>query len=451
VIPPLVSRPNGTVGAAIFDNPRRGGETDLGSKAMKILMVGDAYPWPPTTGSHLRMENAARALSELGEIDLFCFYDARQPQDPIPPDLGLERVCLLPLGPTGDTPPRRFASLVRRDLPLEVALRNGNKNPRHVFESWRASSYDLAWFSSATGYQWLGRPRVGPTVVDICDLADVKERQRADLIAQRPAPDLLSRLRRAGALVQARVNAHDWSRFQRSVASEVERVVLASEADLPLFAVDNCDVVLNTYRAPDHPVGHDTPRRPPTLLFQGTFDYGPNVDGAHWLVEELAPAIRAQRPELRIRLVGKTAGRVERLADPPLVTVVGRVPRMEPELAEADLVVVPLRMGSGTRFKILEAFAHRVPVVSTPLGAEGLAAVDGVHLLLADQPGAVASACARLCNDLDFRRSLVDAAERLFEERYESRVARDAIQKIVASLTTSGRTSSASTRPPADG
>ena len=108
---------------------------------------------------------------------------------------------------------------------------------------------------------------------------------------------------------------------------------------------------------------------------------------------------------------------------------------MEPELAAADLVVVPLRMGSGTRLKILEAFAHRVPVVSTRVGAEGLAVVDGTHLLLADQPASFASACARLCNDVGFRQRVVDAAERLFKERYESTVARDRIHRVVRSLT----------------
>ncbi len=389
------------------------------------------------------MANTIRALSEMGEVDLFCFYDARQPQDAIPHELGIGRVCMVPLGPSGDTPLRRLAGLVRRDLPLEVAFRNGNKNPRHVFDSWRAASYDLVWFTSATSYQWLGRPKLGPTVVDICDLADVKERQRAELIAERPVPDAATRLRRAGALAQARLNARDWSRFQRSVASDVDRAVLASEADIPQFAVDDCDVVINTYDRPARPAGHDLPGRPPTLLFQGTFDYVPNVDGAHWLVEELAPAIRSKLPEARIRLVGKTTGSLDGLDAPPLVTVVGRVPSMEPELADADLVVVPLRMGSGTRFKILEAFAHRVPVVSTPLGAEGLAVVDGVHLLLADGPESFAAACARLCDDVGFRRQLVDAAEHRFEERYESKIARDSVQRIVGSLTsppTSGRT-----------
>ncbi len=205
------------------------------------------------------MANTIRALSEMGKVDLFCFYDARQAQESVPPEFGISRICMVPLGPSGDTPARRLVSLARRDLPLEVAFRNGNQNPRHVFDSWRASSYDLVWLSSATSYQWLGRPRLGPTVVDVCDLADVKERQRADLLGKRPAHDAVARLRRAAAVAQARINAADWSRFQRSVASEVDRVVLASETDVPLFGVENCDVVPNTYERPDHPAGHDVP------------------------------------------------------------------------------------------------------------------------------------------------------------------------------------------------
>ena len=71
---------------------------------------------------------------------------------------------------------------------------------------------------------------------------------------------------------------------------------------------------------------------------------------------------------------------------------------MEPELAQADVAVVPIRYGSGTRLKILESFAHRVPVVSTTIGAEGLQVEHGVHLLLADDPEAFAAACERLAD-----------------------------------------------------
>jgi len=81
-------------------------------------------------------------------------------------------------------------------------------------------------------------------------------------------------------------------------------------------------------------------------------------------------------------------------------------------------VVVPVRFGSGTRLKVLEAFAHRVPVVSTTLGAEGLGAEDGVHLLVADRAPDIARACARLLGDVALRQALTARAHELFVEHY---------------------------------
>jgi len=110
------------------------------------------------------------------------------------------------------------------------------------------------------------------------------------------------------------------------------------------------------------------------------------------------------------------------LDDRPAVTLVGQVPDMADELAVADLVVVPLRFGSGTRLKVLEAFAHRIPVVSTTLGAEGLGVEDGVHLLLADTSDGLAEACARLLDDEGLRQRLVERAHDLFRLHFTDEV-----------------------------
>jgi glycosyltransferase involved in cell wall biosynthesis len=155
------------------------------------------------------------------------------------------------------------------------------------------------------------------------------------------------------------------------------------------------------------------------------------MDAVDWLLAEVAPRIRARIPDVEIRLVGMPVPGVKRQHRPPAVTVVGVVPAMEPELARADVVIVPIRYGSGTRLKILESFAHRVPVVSTTIGAEGLQVEDGVHLLLADDPETFAAACERLLTEPDLRKRLVDAAEERYLERYESSVARDRIQALV--------------------
>ena len=204
-------------------------------------------------------------------------------------------------------------------------------------------------------------------------------------------------------MAQTRLNARDWRQFQRSVASDVDRVVLCSDLDAVRSGLANVVVVPNTYERPERPVGHVEVGQPSVVLFQATFDYAPNVDAAEWLVAEVAPRLRARLPDVEVRLVGTPVPGVQRQHRPPAITVVGMVPAMEPELSRADIAVVPIRYGSGTRLKILESFAHRVPVVSTTIGAEGLGVVDGVHLLLADDPDSFAAACERLLTEPDLR------------------------------------------------
>ena len=96
--------------------------------------------------------------------------------------------------------------------------------------------------------------------------------------------------------------------------------------------------------------------------------------------------------------------------------------------------MIPLRVGSGTRLKILESFAHRIPVVSTTIGADGLDVENGVHLLLADRPDEFAHACRRLIEDQALALRLVDAAEQLYLERYEWSTTKSRIQQLVRDL-----------------
>jgi glycosyltransferase involved in cell wall biosynthesis len=108
---------------------------------------------------------------------------------------------------------------------------------------------------------------------------------------------------------------------------------------------------------------------------------------------------------------------------------------MDEELAGASLAVVPVRYGGGTRVKILESFAHRVPVVSTSLGAEGLDVEDGVHLLVADDAEQFAAAVVRVLRDAQLRVRLTEAAEAHYLDRYDGRLADQAVRRLVEGLT----------------
>ena len=131
----------------------------------------------------------------------------------------------------------------------------------------------------------------------------------------------------------------------------------------------------------------------PTVVFMGSMDWYANVDGVTWFVEVVWPLVQRQMPQAKFVVVGRkpppeilamaTSGRN--------IEVTGTVPDVRPFLRGADVIVVPLRIGGGTRLKIYEAMAAEVPVVSTRIGAEGLNVVDGRHVLLADSAEDTAS------------------------------------------------------------
>jgi glycosyltransferase involved in cell wall biosynthesis len=302
-------------------------------------------------------------------------------------------------------------------------------------KQWAQPPYDVVWFSTPANFEWTGRPRLGPTVVDFMDLEDVKADVRSQLLVDRARSERgLASLRTHLAWSQARLNRRDWLSFQLSLASEVERIVVPSELDAVRSGIDNVAIVPNTYPRPGRPAGDPTAEHPPVVLFQGSLGYPPNIDAAQWLAKTIAPKIRSQIPGTELRLVGRPATNVRQLHEPGVVTVVGEVRSMHAELARATVAVVPIRYGGGTRVKILESFAHRVPVVSTTLGAEGIDVHDGVHLLLADDPDEFAAATVRLLGDADLRTRIAEEGEKLYLRRYDGLAADQGVRRLFESL-----------------
>jgi glycosyltransferase involved in cell wall biosynthesis len=159
---------------------------------------------------------------------------------------------------------------------------------------------------------------------------------------------------------------------------------------------------------------------PDTVLFSGTFAHLPNRDAALWLASEIMPAVRAQRPQALLRIVG-SAPPAEILALAGAgIEVVADAPSMEPHLEAAAVVVAPVRSGGGMRMKVLEAMARRKAVVTTSLGAEGFTSLEpDPPLRITDDAGAIAKAIAELLGDDGGRRELARHA-RQFAERHHS-------------------------------
>jgi glycosyltransferase involved in cell wall biosynthesis len=171
-----------------------------------------------------------------------------------------------------------------------------------------------------------------------------------------------------------------------------------------------------------------------TLLFFGALDYPPNVDGLLFFLDEIWPRIASTHPSARVRILGRRPPPELLARQGPRVEVAGFVEDLRPSLAAAAAVIVPLRLGGGTRLKILEAMAMARPVVSTTLGAEGIGAASGRELLLADDPARFAAELRRLLDDPALGARLGSAARALVEARYAWRDSARVLEQLVLEL-----------------
>ena len=157
---------------------------------------------------------------------------------------------------------------------------------------------------------------------------------------------------------------------------------------------------------------------PETVVFNGLLRYRPNLDAANYLVDDVWPLVLQKHPEARLTIVGQGSDRDIRRLRRPGVMVTGRVPDLRPYLARAAVVAVPIRMGGGTRLKVVEALAMAKAVVSTPVGCEGLNVRDREHLWIADDPAGFASAVSALFQDQAAARRLGSAGRAVMEAEY---------------------------------
>jgi glycosyltransferase involved in cell wall biosynthesis len=205
----------------------------------------------------------------------------------------------------------------------------------------------------------------------------------------------------------------------RTWLPRADAVVAASPLDAAGIAaragLEEVAVVPNAVPIPDAvppPPGADR------LLFVGNLTYEPNIAAARLLAEQILPDVRSRHEDATLQLVGSPAASVAALARHPGVDVAGAVPDVSTHYATADVVVVPLRHGAGTRIKVLEAFGHRRPVVATPTAVAGLAVEPEGHALVADDVTDLAALVDRVLAAPDEAAPMIDRAHRLVRECY---------------------------------
>jgi len=177
----------------------------------------------------------------------------------------------------------------------------------------------------------------------------------------------------------------------------------------------------------------DTPE-PWSLVFTGAMSYVPNYDGMLYFLEQIFPLILKKVPQAKIYIVGSNPTQELREKASDNVVVTDFVDDVRPYAWRSSVYVVPLRMGSGTRLKVLEALALKKPIVTTSIGSEGINVVDGETALIADDPQAFADATVRLLHDRQLQRRLAENGEQLMRSQYEWSVIGEEVQRLYQDL-----------------
>jgi len=405
---------------------------------MRILFLTPQLPYPPHQGTTIRNYNIIANLAPRHEIHLLSFVRS---QDEIARATPLHQFCRSIEGiPTPRRSPlKRFFSLFLSPLP-DMALRLPSAEfqarlaatlRRVPFDVVQIEGIEMARLWMLEVRNWKLDYEAGLPTSNLQPPTSIFDDHNAEYVLQQRAfeTDVRQPRRWVGALYSL-IQWKKLSRYEAMVCRLADGVVAVSEADKTalqqLVPGLNVTVVPNGVDV-EHYTSADirpSPLPPRSLVFTGKMDFRPNVDAVLWFCQEVLPLVRRKLPDARFYIVGQSPHRrVLRLADHPAVTVTGYVDDVRSYIAGACVYVVPLRIGGGTRLKVLEAMAMGKPIVSTSLGCEGFEGLEsGRELSVADTPEEFAQRVLELLDNASQRERLGQAARHFVEEQYDWRL-----------------------------
>ena len=373
---------------------------------MKILVFYPYIPYPLDRGTYHRTFHLLRELARAHEIDLFALAENGEGIGHKPV---FQKFCRRVEFVSFHHPPwpKLFPTRLLNSLPSSIAHWKNSAAAEKLNELLRGKSYDLIHVCDIVMAQYfLQRHRDLPLVVD---------RSRVDLQFQlaehsRMNFPLRTRMLRCEGYLKL------WF-YERKIAARAALEIVCGPDDetflrrwirreMPIEALVN-GVDLD-YFFPQ--AATDARAAQPTILFCGAMDYNPNIDALRWYFQEMHEPLRGLIPDLQVLIVGKKpTAEVLAHAAKKNVLVTGAVPDVRPFYRQAWLQIVPLRIGGGTRLKIVESLAMGTPVVSTRIGAQGLNLQHNHDILLADSPANFVRETARALENEDLRNELTAA------------------------------------------
>jgi glycosyltransferase involved in cell wall biosynthesis len=376
-----------------------------------VLVLDEWVPYPPDTGKRVRTWNLLRRLARWHRISLLCYGEPEGEVASAVRSAGIHLHTVTPLaGKDAWRLYPRLAANLFSPYPFSVKKHYTRRFRKRLKDLLDEEHFDLVHCEWAPYARFLSNVGRIPTIV----------------MAHNIESQIWSRRARQSRTVAERAffssQARKMESFERRALTRAGRVAVVTALDgeqLAAWGVRHISLVENGVDLDQFVPAEETPLLG-HILFCGSLDWDPNLDALDFLLEEIMPPLIQRLPGVKLRIVGKgpSSSLRKRLAGRANVEFVGEVSDVRPYLAQTSVVVVPLRIGGGSRIKILEALAMGKAVVSTSIGAEGLAVSDGVHLVLADTPAEFASRAVELLTSPQESRRLGENGRRLVVDRY---------------------------------
>lgn len=394
---------------------------------MKILWVCPGFLHPTTKGGQIRTLETLRELHRRHEIHFAALADPLTPEGTERSSEYSTRSYAIPHSVPGRDNWAFYAQALGgffSSMPLAVSRFQSQAMRKRIEELVKEHRFDVVVCDFLAA------------AVNFSNLRDVVlfEHNVESALWDRHVENAPTRLHR----VLYRQQAGRMFAYERGVCRQVRQVIAVSDADVEriraLYGVESVQAVPTGVDVDYFAPPEDPPAVTADLVFMGSMDWVPNVDGMLYFVEQVWPRITAEIPECRLDIVGRRPTK-SILALPqryPGITVTGTVPDVRPYLWRSKVSIVPLRIGGGTRLKIFESMAASKPVVSTTVGAEGLPLVSGESILLADDPEMFAQSCVRLLQDASLRDSIARTGRGLVASEFSWSAAALSFEKLLA-------------------
>jgi glycosyltransferase involved in cell wall biosynthesis len=372
-----------------------------------VIMLSPEPPYPLHGGGAYRTASLVHYFSRFADVDLILISESGRPAL-LPPGL-VRSQKVIPLPPHARGPLARYFRNARRAVRGVPPLidRLGGLDAA-IIEAIGASRYEIGVVEHFWCAPYVERMRsvCDRTVLDLHNIESVLHERCA-----RVERGLVALGHRRFAAVSRKLETELLPRFSLVLAT--------SEADAGRVAhlAPAARVEVYPNALPWVPRPREEPQQ--ALVFSANFEYHPNIDAVHFLVSEIWPEVKKRHPGLRLKLVGRGDRSIRHLVGAgPDIEVTGPVADAFREIASAAIVVAPLRAGSGTRIKILEAWAAGRPVVATLVAAEGLLVRDGRNIVLAPDAAGFAGAIGRLLGDPAEAQRIALSGRHTFERHY---------------------------------